>query len=61
MKFVETHSYTVAMMLVGVRDFPGEMGAGSSTSNFTAEARFGLDWLQKMWSDSTRTLCVLHR
>jgi endoglucanase len=56
MKFVETHSYTVDMMLVGVRDFPGEMGAGSSTSNFTAEARFGLDWLQKMWSDSTRTL-----
>ncbi len=56
MKFVETHSYTVAMMLVGVRDFPGEMGSGSSTSNFTAEARFGLDWLQKMWADSSKTL-----
>jgi len=56
MKFVETHSYTVAMMLVGVRDFPGEMGSGSSTSNFTAEAQFGLDWLQKMWADSSRTL-----
>ena len=56
MKFVQTHSYTVAMMLVGVRDFPGQMGAGSSTSNFTAEARFGLDWLQKMWADSSKTL-----
>ena len=56
MKFVETHSYTVAMMLVGVRDFPGQMGSGSSTSNFTAEAKFGLDWLQKMWVDSTQTL-----
>ena len=56
MKFVETHSYTVAMMLVGVRDFPNQMGAGSSTSNFTAEAQFGLDWLQKMWADSTKTL-----
>ncbi len=56
MKFVETHTYTVAMMLVGVRDFPGQMGAGSSTSNFTAEAQFGLDWLQKMWADSTQTL-----
>ncbi len=56
MKFVETHSYTVAMMLVGIRDFPGQMGAGSSASNFTAEARFGLDWLQKMWSESTQTL-----
>lgn len=56
MKFVETHSYTVAMMLIGVRDFPNQMGAGSSTSNFTAEAQFGLDWLQKMWADSTQTL-----
>lgn len=56
MKFVETHSYTVAMMLVGVRDFPGQMGAGSSGSNFLAEAQFGLDWLQKMWADTTKTL-----
>jgi len=56
MKFVETHSYTVAMMLVGIRDFPNQMGAGSTTSNFTAEAKFGLDWLQKMWSDANQTL-----
>src|SRR5215469_13432106 len=56
MKFVQTHSYTVALMLIGVRDFPNRMGAGSATSNFTAEAQFGLDWLQKMWSDSTQTL-----
>jgi len=56
MKFVETHTYTVGMMLVGVRDFPSQMGAGSTTSNFTAEAKFGLDWLQKMWSDSNQTL-----
>jgi endoglucanase len=56
LKFVETHTYTVALMLVGVRDFPGQMGSGSSASNFTAEARFGLDWLQKMWVDSSKTL-----
>ena len=56
MKFVETHSYTVALMLIGIRDFPNQMGAGSATSNFTAEAQFGLDWLQKMWSDSSQTL-----
>jgi len=56
LKFVETHSYTVALMLQGVRDFPNQMGAGSSTSNFTAEAKFGLDWLQKMWDDSSKTL-----
>ena len=56
MEFVETHSYTVALMLIGIRDFPNQMGAGSATSNFTAEAQFGLDWLQKMWSDSNQTL-----
>ena len=56
LKFVQTHSYTVALMLIGVRDFPNQMGAGSATSNFTAEAKFGLDWLRKMWDDSSRTL-----
>lgn len=55
MKFVETHSYVVALMLVGARDFPNQMGAGSMTSNFTSEAKFGLDWLQKMWDDSSKT------
>lgn len=55
MKFVETHSYLVALMLVGARDFPNQMGAGSMTSNFTSEAKFGLDWLQKMWDDSSKT------
>ncbi len=56
LKFVETISYTVDMMQLGVRDLSAEMGAGSSTANFTAEAKFGLDWLQQMWNDSTQTL-----
>ena len=56
MKFVETHSYTVAALLMGVRDFPQQMGSGSETSNFSAEMKFGLDWLQRMWDDKTRTL-----
>jgi endoglucanase len=56
LKFVETHSYAVAMMLVGVRDFPDQMGVGSSKSNFTNEAQFGLNWLQQMWDDDTKTL-----
>jgi endoglucanase len=56
LKFVETASYTVALMAVGIRDFPNQMGAGSAVSNFTAEARFGLDWLQRMWDQSSRTL-----
>jgi endoglucanase len=56
LKFVETTSYTVDMMQLGVRDFPNQMGAGSSAANFTAEAKFGLDWLQHMWDDTTQTL-----
>ncbi len=56
LKFVETISYTVDMMQLGVRDFPNQMGTGSTTANFTAEAKFGLDWLQHMWDDSTQTL-----
>ena len=55
LKFVETHSYTVALMLIGTRDFPNQMGPGSGASDFTSEAKFGLDWLQKMWDDKTRT------
>jgi endoglucanase len=56
LKFVETTSYTVAMMEVGVRDFAPQLGSGSTTSNFTAEAKFGLTFLQHLWDDSTQTL-----
>jgi endoglucanase len=55
LKFVQTESYTVAMLLAGVRDFPNQMGAGSSSGNFTSEAKFGLDWLLKMWNDNSQT------
>jgi endoglucanase len=55
-KFVETDSYVVGMMETGLRDFPGQLGTGSATSNFTAEAAFGLDFLNRMWDDTTRTL-----
>ena len=77
-KYVETVSYTAALMQIGVRDFPAQMGAsaplnppappaaisyaGSSgtgapaSSDFTDEARFGVDWLLKMWDDQTKTL-----
>jgi endoglucanase len=56
LKFVATTNYTDAMLLAGVRDFPAQMGASAGTSNFTAEARFGAEWLLKMWDDSTQTL-----
>jgi hypothetical protein len=55
-KFVETTSYSVALMLLGVRDFPAALGAGSPRSNFTREAAFGTDFLLRMWNDRTRTL-----
>jgi len=78
MKYVETLSYTTALMQIGIRDFPNQMGprapmnppappgsisyAGASglgapaSSDFTGEARFGIDWLMKMWDDRTQTL-----
>ena len=55
LKFVQTTSYTVDLMLAGVRDFPARLGAGSP-SDFTGEARFGVEWLLRMWNDSTGTL-----
>ncbi|MGC1478205.1 MAG: glycoside hydrolase family 9 protein, partial [Terriglobales bacterium] len=77
-KYVETVSYTAALMQIGIRDFPNQMGAearwnpppppgsisyaGNSgagapaSSDFTGEARFGIDWLMKMWDDKTETL-----
>jgi endoglucanase len=56
LKFVQTHTYVVALMLIGVRDFPGQMGHLSTTSNYTNETLFGLSWLQQMWNDSSKTL-----
>jgi endoglucanase len=78
MKYDETTSYTTALMQIGIRDFPNQMGAhapmnppappGSvsyaghsgpgapASSDFTGEARFGVDWLMKMWNDKTQTL-----
>jgi endoglucanase len=56
LKFVETTSYTVDMMQIGVRDFPSQLGASATSSNFTNEAKFGLDFLQEMWNDGTQTL-----
>ena len=53
--FVETTSYTEAILLQGIASFPGQMGAGAS-ADFTGEARFGMDFLQRMWHQKTKTL-----
>jgi endoglucanase len=78
MKYVETVSYTTALMEIGIRDFPNQMGANAplnpqvppgsisyagnsgagapASSDFTNEARFGIEWLAKMWDSKTKTL-----
>jgi endoglucanase len=56
LKFVQTHSYVLALMTIGIRDFPKQLGRDAGPANFTAEAKFGLDWLAKMWDDDSRTL-----
>jgi endoglucanase len=55
-KGVETLGYATDLLLAGARDFPAQMGTGSAVSNFTAEAKFGTDWLLRMWDDPSRTL-----
>ena len=53
--FVETTSYTEAILLQGIASFPGQMGAGAG-ADFTGEAKFGMDFLQRMWHQNTKTL-----
>lgn len=53
-KFLQTTSYTVAMQLSGVRDFPAHLATGPS--DISGEARHGTDWMLKMWDDDTKTL-----
>jgi hypothetical protein len=58
LKFVETTSYVVAMMLDGIKTFPAQMGqaAAPRRGDFVAEAKFGLSFLVHMWDERTRTL-----
>ncbi len=62
LKFTQTTSYTVAMLLQGIASFPAQLGGNrdhghrNRGTSFTAEAKFGLDFLQRMWNERTRTL-----
>jgi endoglucanase len=53
--FVDTASYTEAVLLQGIASFPGQVGNSGQVS-FNAEAKFGLDFLLRMWNERTRTL-----
>jgi endoglucanase len=54
-KGIQTESYTAAMLLVALRDFP-RLLQGEPGADFRAELRFELKWLLKMWDDETDTL-----
>lgn len=53
--FTQTTSYAVALMLQTIAAFPAQAGRFGQVS-FTAEAKFGLDFLRRMWNERTRTL-----
>ncbi len=53
--FAETTSYTEALMEQGAISFPRQLGPGAATSLY-GEARFGMDFLRRMWDQRTRTL-----
>ena len=53
-KLVHTTSYTEAVLLTAVREHPQKLS--QPNRNLRAEARFGLDWLNRMWDDSSGTL-----
>jgi hypothetical protein len=53
-KLVETASYTDAVMLFAVKSFPSLLSTGSE--DFSGQALYGLNWLQEMWNESTKTL-----
>ena len=65
MKYVETESYAMALMQIGVRDFPHQMGpaappvssrAGRIAPRFGQEADFGMNFLSRMWDDRRKVL-----
>jgi endoglucanase len=53
LKFVETASFTDSVLLYTARDYTG---AVSQPASLLAEARYGTDWLMKMWDQQQRVL-----
>jgi endoglucanase len=54
LKFVETASFVEDMLLYTARQYPA--APGSAEPQLLAEARYGLDWLGRMWDQSTGVL-----
>jgi endoglucanase len=52
-KFVETASYTDAVLLLAAREYPS-LNTGKYT--FNSEGKYGLDWLKKMWDNTHKIL-----
>jgi hypothetical protein len=53
LKFVETHSFDEVALLFALREYPAAI---PNPSGLRAEARFGMDWLLKMWDQRQRVL-----
>jgi endoglucanase len=64
LKFTQTTSFTLAMLLQGIVSFPAQLGSdhgpglrsGHGRTSFVGEAKFGLDFMQRMWNQRTKTL-----
>jgi endoglucanase len=54
LKFVETASFVEEMLLYTIRQYPAALG--STEPQLVAEARYGLQWLGRMWDQSTGVL-----
>jgi endoglucanase len=54
LKFVETSSFVEDLLLYTLREYPAALG--SAEPQLTAEARYGLAWLGRMWDQNTGVL-----
>jgi endoglucanase len=54
LKFVQTASFVEEMLLYTIRQYPAALGAAEP--QLVAEARYGLEWLGRMWDQSTGVL-----
>jgi endoglucanase len=54
LKFVETASFVEDVLLYTVRQYPAALGGAEP--QLLAEARYGLDWLGRMWDQGTGVL-----